>query len=413
MVGPLAARALEAGSKFGLYALAARLLGGQAAGGFFLCLGVIHFTATAARLGLERPLTRHVAAELAAGHDQKARAAACGGLASVGAASLIAAGLLAALSRPLATEVFHAPPLALAFMLSALVLPLQNLAYASAYLLIGLRRASLAQLVMNALAPTLALLAIICGVRRLEPLLIAYSLSYAGCGLLGVLLVIKAWPRTSSRSGSPSRGMVRILFASARSLYIVELSQAALLSLPIVIIGHAASAQDVSAFSLANRLTMLVTTVVLSVGAVVAPAFAVHHRMQSWAALQAVSARAFRLSALVCLPMIVVLALAASPLLRVLGAGSAQATQTMWILLMGQFVFCLLPCKDTFLAMTGHGAILRRLSLVQLATCVVLTLWLTPLFGIRGAASASAAVWIMGAVGCALAARRVMRALEL
>ncbi len=73
MAGPLAGRVVEAGSKFGLYALSARLMGGGAAGAFFVCLGVIHLSATAARLGLERPLTRHVAAELAAGRGERAR----------------------------------------------------------------------------------------------------------------------------------------------------------------------------------------------------------------------------------------------------------------------------------------------------------------------------------------------------
>ena len=412
MIGPLSGRVLEAASKFGLYALAARLLGGDAAGAFFLCLGVIHFTATAARLGLERPVTRHVAAELAAGHPRRAREVAVRGLSIIAVSSVIVALGLSGLAHALAVEMFHGPALARALILSALIVPLQNLAYGSAYVLIGLGRASAAQLVMNALAPTLALTALLCGVRALEPLLVAYAVSFGGCALLGLLLVMKAWPQTTPSAAESSTGVMAMLFASARPLYVVELSQAALLSLPVVIIGHAASARAVSAFSLANRLSMLVTTVVLSVGAVAAPAFAAHHRMRAWAALKAVHTRTFRMAAGVCVPMIAVLALAAAPLLRFLGAGSAEAVQTMWILLVGQLVFCLLPCQDTFLAMTGHGGVLRRLSLFQLAACFALTLWLTPLFGVRGAAAASAAVWIIGAVGCALAARRVMRNLE-
>ena len=403
---------MEAASKFGLYALAARLLGGDAAGMFFLCLGVIHFTATAGRLGLERPLTRHVAAELAAGNSARARRLAVQGLVVIGGASGVVAISVALLAGWGAGAVFHLPAMASALILSACVVPLQNLAYGSAYLLIGLGRASAAQMVMNALAPTLALVALVCGARRLDLLLIAYAAAFFICGLLGVVLLIRTWPKTPLRHDEPKSGVLRMLFASARPLYVVELGQAALLSLPVLIIGHTVSARAVSAFSLANRLTMLVTTVVLSVGAVVAPAFAVHHRMQAWAELRVDTARARRMSLSVCLPMIAALALAAPPLLNVLGAGSLEAVQTLWILLLGQLVFCLMPCWDTFLAMTGHGAVLRRLSLFQLAACVGLTLWLTPLFGIRGAAAVSAAVWMAGAVGTSLAGRRVLRELE-
>ncbi len=408
LLAPLAGRALEAGSKFALYALAARAMGGAQAGGFFLCLGVIHFTATAARLGLERPLTRHVASERAAGHPDRARHIMWSGVATIGAASLGASLLLSCLAPVLATRLFHTPGLASALVISALILPLQNTAYGSAYVLIGLGRAGAAQMVMNAIAPTLALVAIVCGVRRLEELLIAYALAFGLCAGVGLYLMAKASPKLHAALREPTGPVLAALFASARPLFVVELAQAALLSLPVVIIGYAASGAEVSAFAIANRLTMLVTTVVISIGAVAAPAFAAHHRREDWAGLRQANERAFQMSARFCLPLIAGLALGAAPLLRFLGAGALGAVQAMWILLVGQLVFCLLPCRDTLLAMTGHGAVLRRLSLVQLAACIGLTLWLTPIFGIRGAAAASAVVWIAGAVGCAFAARPLL-----
>ena len=409
MLGPLSGRVLEAASKFGLYALAARLMGGAQAGGFFLCLSVIHLSATAARLGLERPLTRHVASERAIGHPGRARRLAWRGVGLMAGASLLAATGLCVSAPLLATGLFHTPSLAGALIVAALVLPLQNIAYGAAYALIGLGRAGAAQMVMNALAPALALTAIVCGVRRLDSLLIAYAAAYGICALIGLVIVHRASRQPAASSSEPAGALLPILFASARLLLVVELSQAALLSLPVLIIGHAVSEQAVSAFALANRLTMLVTTVVLSVGAVAAPAFAAHYRRHAWSALKEANARAFRMSIGLCLPLIVGLAVTAGPLLRFLGARSQEAVQSLWILLVGQLVFCLLPCQDTLLAMTGHGAVLQRLSLFQLAACIGLTLVLTPMFGIRGAACASAMVWITGALGCAIAARRVLR----
>lgn len=406
---PLGGRALEAVSKFGLYALAARRMGPAQAGALFLCLGLIHLCATAARLGLEKPLTRHLAADSAFGYVRRTRSTAWRGIGLMTAVSALAALGLSVAADPLASDVFHTPGLTAALILSAVVLPLQNMAYGAAYSLIGLARAGAAQMVMNTLAPMLALLAIVCGVHRLEALLIAYAGAYGICAVIGLGLVIQALPREAAPLDEPEGPVLTPLLASAGPLYVVELSQAALISLPVVIIGHAVSASAVAAFSLANRLTMLVTTVVLSIGAVAAPIFAVLYRRGAVTELRMETARVFRLSIGFCLPLILVLDLAASPLLKALGAGSAEATQTLWILSLGQLVFCLLPCQDTLLAMTGHGAILRRFSLLQLALCLGLTLILTPVFGIRGAAAASATAWSIGALLCALAARRILR----
>jgi O-antigen/teichoic acid export membrane protein len=156
LVAAFGTRGLEAASKFGLYALAARLLGGEQSGEFFLCLSIVHFVTTLARLGLEKPLTRHVAAELAVGRGDIARRKALGGSAIVMASSLACSAVLALLAEPLAVGLFHEPDLTNALLLSALIVPLQNVAYTVAYLLIGLDRGAVAQLVMNALPPTLS-----------------------------------------------------------------------------------------------------------------------------------------------------------------------------------------------------------------------------------------------------------------
>ncbi len=92
---------------------------------------------TTARLGLEKPLTRHVAAELAIGRGDVALRKALTGSAIVMASSLVFAAGLAALAGPLAASGFHQPGLAHALILSALIVPLQNVAYTLAYLLMA------------------------------------------------------------------------------------------------------------------------------------------------------------------------------------------------------------------------------------------------------------------------------------
>ena len=410
LVAAFGTRGLEAAAKFGLYALAARLLGGEQSGEFFLCLTVVHFTTTLARLGLEKPLTRHVAAELAVGRGDIALKKALSGSAIVMASSLVFSGLLALLAGPLATGMFHQPDLERALLLSALIVPLQNIAYTLAYLLIGLDRGAAAQFVMNALPPTLSLGALVAGAHDVSRLLMAYSAAFVICSLLGGVLVWRAWTGALQREPPPGMKVEALpsIWASARPLLVVELAQAALLSVPIFALGHFASQVAVSEFSIANRLTMLVSTVVLSIGSIVAPAFARHHRRGENAELRHVNRQVLLVSAAICLPVLAVMVVFAHPLLALLGSPSQTTVNALMILAVGQLVFSLYPCQDTLLAMTGHGDVLRRISIGQLAVAAVLCAALIPAFGVIGAAIASSAIWALGAVSCGYFVSRVL-----
>ena len=403
----LGARALEAAAKFGLYALAARALGGHDAGRFFLALSVVHIVSTVARLGLERPLTRHVAAELAVGDGAAAARAILTGSAAIGMASAAAGALLFLAAPIVAQDLLRQPDMIGVLRLAALIIPLQNLAYALAYALIGLERGAAGQMVMNALAPALSLTALMLGAGDLTRLLIAYATAFGVCVLLGLACVLRERRRlTTPPDWAPPLQPLPSLWHGARPLLVVEVSQASLLSLPVLILGALADPVSVSVFSLASRLSMLVTTVVLSLGALSAPAFARCYRLADWPSLKAAVRHNRRLTLGFCLPLIAAMAIGAAPVLALLDVEATRGVPVLLILLCGQLVFCVLPSRDVLLAMAGEGRILRRLSLWQLVSCTVLCFAAIPVWGAVGAALASATIWIGGALALAVTARR-------
>ncbi len=402
----LGARGLEAAAKFGLYALVARVLGGDDAGRFFLALSVIQIVSTVARLGLERPLTRHVAAELAVGDTRAAGRAAIVGCGAVAAASVAAALALAGGAPWIAGRLLGQPDMVPILMLAALIVPLQNLAFVLAAVLIGLERGAAAQMVMNALAPMLCLGALVLGADDLHRLLWVYAGAFGLCAGLGLILVLR--DATRWRTGAVVPGAVALpsLWHGAGPLLVVDVAQAALLSVPVLILGAFADPDAVSVFALCSRLSMLVTTVVLSLGALSAPVFARHHRLGDWSALREAVAGNRRTTILLCVPLTIGLAIVAGPMLRLLGVATASGVPVLLILLVGQLVFCLLPSRDLVLAMAGQASVLRRLSLWQLGVCMVLCFALIPPLGAVGAAVASATIWIGGAVALAISVPR-------
>jgi hypothetical protein len=67
----------------------------------------------------------------------------------------------------------------------------------------------------------------------------------------------------------------------------------------------------------------------------------------------------------VCLPVIAVMILARHLLLQIMGADVGVAAEALVIMAAAQLVIAILPARDTLLAMSGHGAQLRTLSLMQ------------------------------------------------
>lgn len=414
-VGALAARGLEVAAKFGLYVLAARRMGGYQAGLFFLCLTWVNLTSTAARLGLERAASRHVAAELAVGDGAAARRTVLTSLTWTALASLIAGSLTWLLASPASLLLFHQPDLAEPLRIAALILPPQSVAFTVGFILIGLGRGVAGQMVQSALPPFLSLLALLAGLNQAGTVLMAYTISYSTCCGAGLCIVAYEWRRAfADRTGKHCENAEALppLWTTARPFLVIELVQSALLSLPVLVLGAFANAVAVSAFSIANRVTMMINTILISLALIAAPGFARHHRLGEFAELHRVDRQTRLLAVIVCMPIVALIMMFPHTLLSLLGGSFADASAALIVLAIGQIVNILLPTEDMMLAMTGHGAILRQVNLQQLVVCCILCLALIPWIGLMGAAIVTSISLIQGRVGFFLAVRRTIPGLR-
>lgn len=406
--GALGTRGFETLCKFGLYLMVALRLGTDGAGLFFLCLTWVNLLAVAARMGLDRAVSRQVAAGLAMGQADKAGRALRDSLVWTAIGGMLATAATAMLAGTVARLLFGMEALAWPLGLAALMLLPQCLVFTMAGALIGLNRGVAAQLASNALPPALPLLALVMGVDRLDQLLLLQALSYALCCAWAAAMLRQSWrgrPAQPPATTVPPRDG---LWATARPLLVIDLVQVGLLSLPVLLLGAFASAADVSRFSIAHRLTMLVNTMLVSIAQVSAGSFARHHSRGEFAALRRVERQARMLGLLACAPVVVVMLVFPATLLGLMGEGFAVAAPALLVLALAQLVNVALPTQDMMLTMTGHGALLRRLNLWQFAACLGLGVVLVPLFGLMGAAVLSAFGLVFGRISFALAVRRVL-----
>ncbi|MCC7275708.1 MAG: oligosaccharide flippase family protein [Alphaproteobacteria bacterium] len=409
-VAGLAVRGIEVVGKLGLYVLAAAVLGAHGAGLYFLCITWVGLASTIARMGLERAITRHVAAELAVGDGRAARDALLAGFLWTTVGGAAAAALTWLVADPAARLLFREPDLGGPLAIAALVLVPQTTMVVAAHALTGLKQGVASLFVQSSLWPVLTLGALVAGADSVERLLLAMAGAMTLCTAIGLVLLARgrALFRTQPDAGAPPGERLPGLWRTALPLGVVEMVQVSLGSIPVLVLGMFAEAADVGAFSVANRISLLIWVVIISIGTVAAPTFAELHRRGEQAALRAANRRVRLVTVAAGLPVIAAMLLLPETLLRLIGAGFDSAAPALVVLAVGQLVNCLLASQDVVLAMTGHGRWLRLLNLMQLAVCIVLAAVLIPPFGMMGAAVLTAICIAQGAIGTTLAVQRLM-----
>ncbi len=402
-------RGIELVGKLGLYMLAARILGVFEAGLFFLCNTWVSLGSTIARAGFEKAVMRHIAAELAVGNGPEARRALFLGSLWTLAGGVVVSALTLLFAEPLANHVFTEHALTRPLMIAAASILPQTLCIFTAHALTGFGRGVAGQFVQNGVWPVLTLGALAIGIHSLDGILYAFAVSnLAGAVLGGVLLLrerrrFKAVPSTSHPVET-----LPALWRTAWPLAMVEMVQAALNAIPVLVLAAFASAQLVGAFSVANRITVLIWVIIIAISTIAAPSFAAAHRRGDWDSLRAQNRKARRVIALIGTPAVITMMLVPEWLLHLIGPGFEIAATALVIMSAGQLINCLLPTQDVMLAMTGKGGVLRWLNAAQLASCCLLCALLIPLFGMTGAALATAIIIAQGAIGTTIAVTRLM-----
>ncbi|MFG1461262.1 oligosaccharide flippase family protein [Xanthobacter sp. DSM 24535] len=405
----LVVRGLELVGKFGLYMLAARILGAHESGLFFLCMTWIGLVATISRAGFEKAIIRHMAGEMALGRTRDARRAMLTGLGWTTLGGVLATGLTILFAEPLSIHLFSEPDLVLPLKIAAAVILPQALCVVVGSALSGYHRVVAAQFIQNGLWPIVTLAAVGLGARSLNAMLMALGASYVVAILVGVGLILMQKPAEQVQ-GDLVPDALPALWRTAIPLGIVEVVQMSLNSIPVLVLGVFGTPTDVGAFSVANRISLLISVLVVSIGTIAAPSFASLHRRGEIVALRALNRRVRLVVALCGVPAIAVMLLAPVQLLHLIGPGFEIGASALMVMSIGQLVYCLFPNQDIVLAMTGHGNVLRWLNIAQFVTCCALAFALIPPFGMMGAAVLACIVVSQGALGTAIALRRLLPA---
>ncbi|WP_082401725.1 oligosaccharide flippase family protein [Pseudoalteromonas sp. UCD-33C] len=202
--------------------------------------------------------------------------------------------------------------------------------------------------------------------------------------LLFYLIAIKKLPR---RTNSLDK---KLFWDSARANWSITVMNQLIQWLPQLVVGFYLLAESVAFFSVAQRIAMLTTFILMAVNLVVAPKFSAFHAKGDDVGIRKTALFSIRLLVLSALPIVLFMLLFPEFLMGLFGDEFKQGAVILQILVLGQAVNVVTGSVGFLLMMSGHERDMRLVTLISGFGVLISVPIFTKLFGAVGAAVATA-----------------------
>jgi O-antigen/teichoic acid export membrane protein len=380
-------RLLGAGLGFAFHVMLARMLGAEGAGLYFLAFSVATITTIFGRMGLDSTFVRFTAANASVGDWAAVKGLYKKGV-SLALVVSFTASLIMFIGAPwMAGSVFSKPELAIMIQWMSLAIIPASLFMLHGELLRGLRRVRDFQLVRFVLVNLIAIPGIyfLSGVWGVKGAIWAYTISASLTALAGWLMWRRATPQLRGIQG---RFPTDRLLQSSMPLLGTALLGLGMGSASTVLLGVWGSSAEVGVFAVAFRAAMLITLILFSFNAIIAPKFAALYRQGDIKAIRSTARNSIVLMALVACPVFFLFLLSPDRIMALFGPQFVGASTVLVVLAAGQFINTSTGSVGLLLTMSGHERVARNNAFFSMAANLALSLILIPRYGALGAAVA-------------------------
>lgn len=215
-----------------------------------------------------------------------------------------------------------------------------------------------------------------------------FLLNFVFLGLVSTLYLFYYFSRITAGDTSVTISFKNIISRSG-PMAISAVTYLLMQSVDIILLSKYSSFERVAFYSVAIKLTTVLSLVLASVNTVYAPTFAEWHSLGDFKNLKAGIKRSTRLIFLLTFPAILIVFLFSNMILGFFGPDYTQAQNALWVLLIGQAVNALCGSVGVYMNMTGKQVVFQRILITAFAINITLNLILIPIYDILGAAVAT------------------------
>jgi len=387
-----------------LFALiVSRTLGAAAWGEFSLSLSIITVGAIISAAGFETLLLKEASSadpNYPLGHLYKIS------LQISMAISIAIAALIYAYSASIASVLFGSPQLSVSFKIASISIPAYTLINMNAGVLQGLKQLKKyvsIRYVLHHAGGLLLFLIILLFYTDSHIVILAYTISMYFIAATSYFWVRKEWKYLSLNiSELPSNINTSGLLLTASPFMIAALLFFVKGWIDTILIGVFMNETDVGVYNIAVKLTALLGVTLSAVSAVSTPMYS---EAYSSGDKQRLKSHVHQSSAIVfytSFPLFLVLILFPEQILSLFGEEFRTGKTALIILAFGGVINAYFGVAGYFMKMTGCQVVLQRITFVTVIIGLLLNIYLIPIYGIEGAAGATALAICIWNIWCVI-----------
>jgi len=366
-----------------------RTLSVEESGLFFLGFAVCTVVGMLCTLGLTDAFIRFVGGYHAEANWGAIKGSIDKGLKTVVIVSIIVALIISWFSGYISNNLFDKPQFGSFLTAIAFAIPSFAVYQLVAFAFQGLHKPVISIFIQNISTQALVIVALYISsifVTNLTATDVAIIFSTAAFITVFVALIV--WFSNADLAVVADYSQTSKLAASAKPLFIVMLMGILVQYSGPIIAGVYLTSVDVAYISVAQRISMLTSFVLIAVNLVAAPRFAASAKLGKMEELRTTSLFCSRIMVVVATPVVVFIFFFAELLMGLFGEEYIQAAYLLQILIVGQFVNVITGSVGYLLNMTGHEKDLRNVVLFAGPLALGLGFCLTPNYGATGVAIA-------------------------
>lgn len=361
------------------------------AGMFFLIYSVANVLASFSTLGLNLSFVKNIGSNAGESSWGKVNGIFYKGSSLVLCISLIVSFLIIIFRNQISAMFFDKSDVSGILFWMGLVIPGVAISRIVSFAFLGIHKSIIAiflDRISYQIAVTITIL--VCAflgiVMSVEIIMTAFALSAIFTMVLGVLF----WKFRGREYSEVDYSQANHIYKGLGSFFLI-------MAMPLVaqyssqlVLSFFADLEQISYFSVAQRISMLVSILLVAVNFVVAPYFAKFGKMKDMAELRAMSLLCSRLMLCLATPVVLLIMLFPQFLMGLFGEEYVQSAYLLQILIIGQFINVSTGSVGMLLNMTGHEKDMRNIALFSGPLGLMLCLILIPTYGSLGAAIATA-----------------------
>ncbi len=376
--------------------------GAEGIGIYSLTLAVITFLAMLSTMGMDMSILRYVGQFNQENHHQKLKLLYKYVLEITVPVSITLSAVLFLLSDYIALHIFQNSTYCDALKIASFIIPFFAITNVNVEYIRGLKNLKISEFLRSVHRPIVNLLFLfILSIYFSNTTLPLYSLFIAivfTCLVSLYFIYKKLTTITLKTNGDFSKTE---LIETSFPMLITSLSTFFMGNIALVFLQIYSTTDQVGIFSVALKISMLISLVLMVVNTISAPKFSELFWAKEYHSLQQVIHQSTKIIFFSSLLIAAVAVLFNTAILSLFGKEFIAGSVALLLLILGQLINAATGSVGIFLNMTGHQKILRNIVVISMLVSIALNYLLIPLYGINGAAFASMVCAILANISAA------------